>query len=232
MATEMVRKNARRARCGAVYCFSKLLLASLVTCGCAGYSALGGPGKLVNPSLMSATANPRELVTLNTLCVSALVPSRDAKISPETLSSLDHELARALQASSGLEIKSLATQKIGKSGSQRPSNAKGCDAVMNTDLHQYVERSGGAYGSNSPALVDMAMQIRRVSDSRVLWEGTYVYRDAALSENLLRLPQRLETDNGLSWRRADELAREAFEATAHDISKRREEAFGGRQLRD
>ncbi len=95
------------------------------------------------------------------------------------------------------------------------------DAVLQTKIMRYSERKGSRIGSNSPAIVDFTMTLIRVSDGKSVWDGSYHYSDAAISENLFKVSE----GPGSGWRTALELLTEGFNSAVQDLATRRRAAF-------
>lgn len=80
----------------------------------------------------------------------------------------------------------------------------GVDAVLVGEITRWVEREGGAAGSQRPASVGMHVELYGAPDAQRLWRGQFDHTQQALTENLLLTPQ--YPGGGTRWLTATEFA--------------------------
>jgi len=62
----------------------------------------------------------------------------------------------------------------------------GADAVMAGKIYRFRERDGSAFAVNSPASVAFVLDLVKVSDSRLVWNGAFDETQQSLFENLFQ----------------------------------------------
>ena len=107
----------------------------------------------------------------------------------------------------------------------------GVHAVLCTVLHRFTERAGSSMGTERPAALSFSMEMRRVGDGKIIWGGDFVFRDAALNENLFNLSQHLsERGSGGGWQSALSMLERGFREASSDFSRKRLEKFAPGQF--
>jgi hypothetical protein len=81
----------------------------------------------------------------------------------------------------------------------------GADAVLVGKLTRWVEREGGAAGSQRPASVGLQVDLYGAPEAQRLWRGEFDRTQQPLSENLLLTPR--YPGGGMRWLTAEEFAR-------------------------
>lgn len=215
-----------------------LFLIPLLIClaACQQTSGPTSQPSLVTPSLLAQSQMPRDLLKINSLAI--LPPEIDSRVTyPDGWpASVFEELDRAaheqldLQLIPSKDVRSaikangardaLAPDAIVKLGKQ-----VGADGVLYTRLLRFVEREGSAVGATVPAGVDFTMTLSRVSDGKQVWEASYHFQDAALSDNLFKVQNRLHDGHGAGWRTADDLLSNGFRSALSDFSSKRQAQF-------
>ena len=106
------------------------------------------------------------------------------------------------------------------------------EAVLCTTIHQFTEREGSALGAERPASLSFSMEMRRAEDGELIWGGDFVFRDAALNENLLRLPQLVSERSaaGGGWQSARSALVRGFREASQDFARKRLEKFAPGQF--
>ncbi len=192
------------AKCGFVCGFAGLLIG--VT-GCSSRAPIAvSVGEL--RGLRSSVLNEEGLRSVNTISIAPVIvgqslPEGDAQ-------SLTTALVEAMNAEWG------DAAFLGDSAR--------ADAVLEVHVRELSPRDGSAIGAQKTAQVAADMKLKSVSSSRPLWQGDYVFRDRALSENWLDISKRRE-GGGSGWKKSRELLIGAFQAVARDLANRREELF-------
>ena len=189
------------------------------------------------PPLISRSTVPADFVRVNT--VALLPPELDRTV--RQVVGGDKDLLSLLEdaAATGAEFQIVPESKLKealKGHSNTSDDAKkvglkvGADALLITKLLRYEDRVGSSVGADSPAKVDFAMSLVRVSDGKLLWDGNYHFGDQALSENLLKIKDHFGTDGkAKGWRTARELLTDGFRAAFKDIAEKRRAAFVEKQ---
>jgi hypothetical protein len=110
-------------------------------------------------------------------------------------------------------------------GALRSSARGDVDAVLRTELLRFEERQGSAVGGE-PAVVSFKMSMQTVPSGTEVWSAQYFYRQEALSENLLRINERVGTSGyGAGWRSAHELFKRGVATALQDFNNQRERQF-------
>jgi hypothetical protein len=99
------------------------------------------------------------------------------------------------------------------------------DAVLKTELLRFEDRQGSAVGGD-PAIVSFRMTLQAVPSGAEVWGAQYFYRQEAVSENLLRIKERIGPAGlGAGWRSAQDLFQRGVQEALQDFSNRREQRF-------
>jgi hypothetical protein len=117
-----------------------------------------------------------------------------------------------------------ASSAAGRRGDPSKGSAA-ADAVLVTELLRFEERQGSAIGGE-PAVVSFRMSLRAAPAGTEVWGAQYFYRQEAVSENLLRLNERVGSSGyGAGWRSANELFKRGVGAALQDFNNQREKRF-------
>jgi len=136
--------------------------------------------------------------------------------------SLSHEDARAMVTRTAREV---LTLKLLDAQSAREISARRADGILKTEIVQYQDRQGSAIGGE-PATVSLRMSVVSSSDNFVVWDAQYFYRQEPLTDNLLKLGDRLGTSgSGAGWISGPGLLQRGFTAALEDFNRRREQQF-------
>ena len=200
-----------------------MVLLILSACSAGGRSSFGNPLS----TSQSKTFNPGALRQI------AVMPLHEG-FQPQGRSgaadSLTKSLVNAFEMQTSFEIlngsdpatAAKVWEEIGNA--QEPDRRKaavfgkklGADAVLYGVLTQFYNREERArYGATAAFklwLIDPRTE-------QVLWTATYEDREQPLSENLLRLPQKLE--GGLGFKTAEDLAADGFASAARALEQQR-----------
>lgn len=178
-----------------------------------GSSGVGKAAAVVNP-LVSRVDQRERLIEVNSLEVSP--PVVHASIKGRSLS------AEEVQAIIMRVAHEIMTLKLvpGKAGARGTT-----DAILRTEITQFQERNGSAFGGE-PATVSFKMEIVDRARLEPIWEAQYFYRQEALSENLLRLGERIgPAGAGAGWVSGQVLLERGISASLEDFNRRREQQF-------
>ena len=133
------------------------------------------------------------------------------------------EEVQAMVQRTALEIMTLKITTA-KAGGAARSRAE-VDGLLRTEVTQYQEREGSSVGGE-PATVSFKMTIVSGSDAQPIWEAQYYYRQEALSENLLRIGDRLgPSGTGAGWASGSALLQRGIATALEDFNRRREQQF-------
>ena len=180
--------------------------------------------------LVSHAASPQELLTLNSVLILPL--DVDARVDTTQIATAEvyDELLDAAQRELGLKV---FGESSGSGGARHLKSVENslemgkkvkADGVLQAKLENFIERSGSAVGGE-PATVSFSMSVLRVEDGKELWSATYFFKDEALSQNLLKVGDRLSKSNGAGWKSARAVLAEGFDGAMEDLSKRRVQQF-------
>jgi hypothetical protein len=228
----------------------RVLVLSIIFVGTLGCTATGrrdtathskrGAGTVASP-LAVTVENPKALGGINSL---ALFPpalasaARDVKIDKNRVAELVESVA--VQE---LDLKVLGNQWFLKSGLQtdaslssafggvltetqkRSVKKAGADGILYTELLEYVDRVGSSVGGE-PAAVAFRLTVVGVTEGKVVWQGTYSLRQEALTDNLLKIGERLGKDGtGAGWSTGSAMLQNGLIEALRDLRGRREQQF-------
>jgi hypothetical protein len=211
-----------------------LLVGALLLNGCApasrGASREGSSRRVSTPVVSPLTVTvvrPEQLFSINCLAVARPTFSRDSidrtlaqdSVQPMIQSVADRVLSlKVIPAPTDVEH--------GGRRSRTPSAAKSdADAVLDTEVQTFRDRGGSALGGE-PATVAFTMTIKNVSTGDEIWRAQYFYQQEALSDNWLKLGDRLGANGtGAGWASGRDLLERGVEAAVSDFGSRRESQF-------
>lgn len=217
----------RRSLVGA-FKFGFVLLIAAQTIACHGGNtrrgrAVGGAqdgkesaARTVTPPLTVNVPHGDLLKGINSLEIATpVLPGNAAR-------SLSHEDVKAMVIRTAREIMTL---KIIDSGDRRGSEGARVDGVLRTEVIQFHDRQGSAIGGE-PATVSFRMSVVSASDKQTVWDAHYFYRQEPLSDNLLKLGERLgSSGSGAGWVSGHGLLQRGVIAAIEDFNRRREQQF-------
>ncbi|MCB0311521.1 MAG: hypothetical protein KDD42_09810 [Bdellovibrionales bacterium] len=206
-------------------------------CGCLGYRGAGGD-TAVQPHLVAEAAQPSELLNVNSVLILPFNFAESARSVEGQAELFYSELSTAAMESLSIKVfddKGLfkntkwATSADNLRNGMQIAKKIGADAVVFTTLNSFVEREGSRLGAERPAQISFNMDLLRVSDQKSIWHASYFFRDQAVTENLLRVPQRIEDSAKpgwhAGWREADKILAEGLRSALTNLSLSREEQF-------
>lgn len=193
------------------------LLLTLITAviGCGPKGALGKKGlsgPIVVSRLSAEVLNPRLLLSLNSLSL-----QRPRYASPSATTISEDELFRVVREVAGetLSMKVLAA----------PGSDAKADGILQTEVVELRELRGSSMGGE-PAAVAIRMTIASASDRRPIWQAMYVDRQQAMSDNWLKLGQRMGPGGtGAGYVSAETLFRNGVTESLADLNRRRDAQF-------
>jgi hypothetical protein len=207
-------------------------LFSVGVVGCGSYGGARGSrlDSKINPitarsPLTTQTTSAARLAGVNS--VELAIPSIQSSSSVGVLGPVEARdiIERAARETMTLKI-SVASDRVGSATSTgaRRFVTTDSDAVLNTEILRFEERQGSAIGGE-PAVVSFRMTLRdRVGAE--LWSASYFLKQEALSENLLRIKERVGPDGlGAGWRSAHYVFQRGVESALKDLNTQRERQF-------
>jgi hypothetical protein len=173
------------------------------------------PAEVASP-LVANSARPEMLAAINSIQIEQPVVASTGN--PVMISSSD---AKAVIEQVARETMTLKI--ISSAGSAKAKATP--DAALHTELLRYEERSGSAFGGD-PAVISFRMSIRTVPAGVEVWNGQYFFKQEALSENLLKIQERVGKNGlGAGWRSAHDIFRLGVASALDDFSSKREQRF-------
>jgi hypothetical protein len=88
----------------------------------------------------------------------------------------------------------------------------GAEALLLGEITRWVERGGGAAGTQRPAAVGVHVELHAAPGGELLWEGEFDHTQQPLTENVLITPR--YPGGGTRWLTAEEFAQFA----AHELA--------------
>jgi hypothetical protein len=136
--------------------------------------------------------------------------------------SLSHEEVKAMITRTARETMTL---KILDPIDRRVQGGAKVDGVLRTEIIQFHDRQGSAIGGE-PATVSFRMSVESSSNKQTVWDAHYFYRQEPLSDNLLKLGERLgASGSGAGWVSGPGLLQRGVVAAIEDFNRRREQQF-------
>lgn len=198
-------------------------------CGCSvsENASRGEAVSLVTPALDTQAPRDEDLIRVNSVL---LLPSfieeraKGAAMIPSALDSSFESLVREV-----LSIDVIGSQKTRPLQMHNDRRALVLkfhpDATLQLRLHTFEERKGSAIGVSQPAAVGFEVSLLRSSDSALIWSANYFRRDEALTDNLLRLNERIKDSEAPHWSSADSLLKDGLRKALQDLADRRVAKF-------
>ncbi len=195
------------------FTLSLTLITAVVACGpkgALGKKGLSGP--IVVSRLSAEVLNPRLLLSVNSLSL-----QRPRYASPSATTISEDELYRVVREVAG---ETLSMKVFAAPG----SDAK-ADGILQTEVVELRELRGSSMGGE-PAAVAIRMTIASASDRRPIWQAMYVDRQQAMSDNWLKLGQRMGPGGtGAGYVSAETLFRNGVTESLTDFNRRRDAQF-------
>jgi hypothetical protein len=158
------------------------------------------------------------LVAINSIEIASPQISASRKGRVPTQDEVQDMILRTAQEIMTLKITAAKSSK----GGRAPS---GVDGVLRMELTQFQDRQGSSLGGE-PATVSFHMTLVPSRGGSPVWEARYYYHQEALSDNWLRLGDRLgSSGTGAGWASGEALLQRGISAAIEDFNKRREQQF-------
>jgi hypothetical protein len=87
------------------------------------------------------------------------------------------------------------------------------------------ERRGGQIGADNGALASIGLVLRDEASQAIIWEGSYYYRDVALSDNLLGYGSTVSGKSSQGWVNLDEAVYTGMRAALRRLERDRLAAY-------
>lgn len=196
---------------------------SAVIIGCSGLPNRGSsrartvaPAAEVVRPLSTRVERPELLASINSIEIAQPTVSRSA--GGASIQSEDARRVLEQVARETMTLKIVSQTGVSKVASK-------ADATLLTEILRFDNRQGSAVGGE-PAVVSFKMAIRSNALRQDIWSAQYFLRQEALSENLLRINERVGRDGlGAGWRSAQDVFRRGITAALEDFNGRREQQF-------
>jgi hypothetical protein len=211
-----------------------ILLSLSLMVGCQGYSVTGGPGRVVPASAQVEKEVSQAIVSVHSVYVApvtfeqgvdadmALAEILTGAVRREAKQSLDIEVFDpevAQQAFNGTNVQA-SMQEAREFG-----RSLGAEAILLTKVQRYVKRIGTAAAAEQGAHVAFTMELRSVTSNEIVWKGSYSFKDQALSQNFLRLGERVREEGRRGWWTAEQLFEKGAEELLNKLQNDRIQQF-------
>lgn len=203
-------------------------VATLVTVGCmstrrshggAGASATG-QNTLVASPLTSQVLDARSLAAINSISIERPSNATGAVAGPLSVDEATSVIYRTARETMTLKVVCAA-----QSGAEGVAKSSGVDAVLKTEILRFDRRQGSAVGGE-PAVVSFRMILESTDRRHAVWSAQYFLKQEAVSENLLRLGERMGPAGlGAGWSSAREVFEKGVRAALSDLNLQREKQF-------
>jgi hypothetical protein len=171
------------------------------------------PNKTGSSLLRSQVVDPVGLGSVNGIKIDRPVLSSNAKLTRFSLIDA-HQIVQRI-ASETMTLKIVEAGGVGEGG----------EAVLKTEILRLDERQGSSFGGE-PAVVSFKMRLESSTKARLLWSAQYFLRQEAVSENLLRLGERVGPGGlGAGWVSAREVFESGVIESLVDLNSKREGLF-------
>ena len=208
------------------YLFSiiSLLLLTLPLWACSGYSATGGPGKLVKSPLSTEASSSFKPLKLNEI---GILPVENAslvrKVDTQDSKAITSELYQAFASKSSLELKLLEPTKLNATLKERALKA-GSNGKVQGVLVGLI--SGGEPLSNNKEEykpIQFELRLFDRSKKEIVWSAFYVSGNQPLTDNLYKISEKAKQN--FKYQSSSQALREGFEAAALELEKLRVTSF-------
>lgn len=193
------------------------LTISACSAGGARSSKVGQSKGIVVSPLSSQVADPRLLLSINSLVVEKPVftSASSSGLSEDSLLSVVREVAD----------ETLSMKVVEGSDSSRQGSRGKADGVLKTEILAIEDLKGSSVGGD-PAKVAFRMSVSSTAGGNPVWQAHYYYHQEPLADNWLKLGQRVGKDgSGAGWASAESLFRKGVTLSLQDFNSRRDAQF-------
>jgi hypothetical protein len=183
----------------------------------------GNPAEVASP-LTSSAPRPELLAGINSIEIarpSVASSTGQVSIDPADAQRMIEQVARETMT---LKISMQGTSTSG-TNTRKAGAGTMADAVLHTELLRFEERQGSAIGGE-PAVISFRMSMKASPSGPEVWGAQYFFRQEALSENLLKINQRVGKGGlGAGWRSASDVFQKGVSLALQDFSTQREQRY-------
>lgn len=178
---------------------------------------------VVVPALTAHVLDAAQLAAVNSIAID--LPSVTAAGGSGALSADEASAVIERVARETMTLKVLGVPRGGGVGRPSPTRRASADAVLRTEIIRFDQRQGSAIGGK-PAVVSFRMNLESPAQRSPMWSAQYFLKQEAVSENLLRLGERVGPSGlGAGWRSAMEVFEKGVNAALTDLNTERERQF-------
>lgn len=181
------------------------------------------PAMVSNP-LKTEVLRPELLSAINSVEIES--PVMKQGVSAKVISPQDARgiISNAAAENLTLRLVSNPNSALGGKGVVVPG-ASAADAVLKTEILRFDERQGSAFGGE-PSVVSFRMTMYSPRAKADLWNAQYFMKQEALSENLLKIRERVGPSGlGAGWSTAHEVFKQGVNQALLDFNSSREQRF-------
>ena len=200
----------------------------LLLSGCAGYSATGGPGKLVKSPLsfdVSDGFKPLRVNQVGILPVETL--SLNTKFDNQTEESLTSELVQAFQVNSSLEIRRLEAPSKNATLKERAAKAGQSANVQGVLVGLVADSQPLSIKSEEYKPVRFEIRLFDQKTGEVVWTAFFVSENEPLTDNLFTIGQKAKRK--FKYQSKAEAIKYGFTTAALELEKLRSTSASARQ---
>ena|GEM_PF-6502800 len=193
-----------------------------------------------SPNLSVDLRDGSYLRQLRTVFAAPIYLNQQLLVERPELGRLYLEIVEVARAELGVELKSLEV-KEGQSGLEyvairgasgdapavQLARESGSQAVLISRLNIYQARKGSSLGAEQGAHVQFVLTLKDVESGQEIWIANYNYRDKAVTDDLLALPNKFEGtgQRGAGWQSVEEIFRSGLSQSFQNLSALRQREF-------
>ena len=183
-------------------------------------------GSAASQSAMVAAPLKVQLIDARSLAaINSIAIERPSVVTGVVAGPLSMDEAKAVIDRTARETMTLKVVSASQPGSGRVSPAMDADAILRTEILRFDQRQGSAVGGE-PAVVSFRMNLESAGKRGAVWSAQYFLKQEAVSENLLRLGERMgPSGSGVGWSSAREVFEKGVRAALSDLNVQREKQF-------
>jgi hypothetical protein len=222
--------RATRRLCGILSGFVCGVMAAALVVGCVPANQTRGSGGVGSSETRAVVASP---LTVQLMDASALAAVNSIAITRPTFMYGNAPGGISADDAGGV-IERIAREKmtlkvLGAARGSKPGIATDtpmqADAILRTEILRFDQRQGSAFGGE-PAVVSFRMNLESREKHSPMWSAQYFLRQEAVSENLLRLGERVGPAGlGAGWKSAHEVFERGVGAALVELNTQRERQF-------
>jgi hypothetical protein len=176
-------------------------------------------GSIVAPRLQSEK-KVGDLVHVNSVLI-APIKIEDHSLAGERASDVSRAIVQAVTEELTMEVVDGTKNSNARAAAKSPALA--ADAILQITLHRYTERQGSRIGASQPAEVYADFILQSSRTELELWRASFRVKDEALSDNLLRIKDKIK-DKG-TFRTARDLLLSGVRDACRNLGEKRLEQF-------